>query len=99
MIYEIFVKQTLLFILGARLFLYLIDVLGACYTRCTLKSMYLIFEAQISGHNCSSIVLSLFKSSCFLKSSSSFRYISTPPPHFCSHFFVHKFTTWYINVV
>ena len=31
MIYQLFVKHTLLFILGARLFLYLLDVLGAQY--------------------------------------------------------------------
>ena len=31
MMYEIFVKHTLLFILSARLFLYLLDVLGAWY--------------------------------------------------------------------
>ena len=31
MIYEIFGKHTLLLILGARLFLYFIDVLGARY--------------------------------------------------------------------
>ena len=31
MIYEVFGKHALLFILGARLFLYLIDVLGARY--------------------------------------------------------------------
>ena len=38
----------------------------------------------ISGHNCSIVVSSLFKSSHIFKSSSSFRYVPTPPPRFCS---------------
>ena len=44
MIYKILLKQTSLFILGARVFVYLTDVVKV-HGRCTLTSVHLIFEA------------------------------------------------------